>query len=92
MSQTGQALEAIVAEVRAVSSLIGNIAASAREQATGVAEVNATVGDMGKTTQQNASMAEEMRASSYALAQEAEALAGLVGKFKMKASSRARAA
>jgi methyl-accepting chemotaxis protein len=84
VNQAGKALEAILAQVLEISTLVGNIAASAREQAAGVAEVNAMVADMDKTMQQNAAMSEEMTNASHALAQEAEALAGLVGKFKTR--------
>ena len=93
VGETGDALQRIVGRVAEIDSLVGEIAASALEQATGLAEVNSAVNQMDQVTQQNAAMVEESTAASHALANEAEALAGSVARFKighMQAASAGR--
>jgi methyl-accepting chemotaxis protein len=62
---------------------VTEIAASAQEQATGLAEVNTAVNQMDQVTQQNAAMVEQSTAASHSLAQETEALSALIGRFKI---------
>ena len=57
------------------------IAISAKEQATGLSEVNHAVNSMDQTTQQNAAMVEESNAASGALATEAAKLRDLISHF-----------
>jgi len=83
VGQTGEALERIVAQVGEITGLVTEIAASAREQSTGLAEVNSAVNQMDQVTQQNAAMVEESTAASHSLAQEAEELAQLVARFRL---------
>ena len=87
VGQTGAALEKIVAQVAEVTDLVAEIAASAREQSTGLGEVNSAVNQMDQVTQQNAAMVEQSTAASHGLAQEAEELANLVAKFKVGADA-----
>jgi methyl-accepting chemotaxis protein len=67
-----------------LNNLVTELAASAKEQATGLGEVNAAVNQMDQVTQQNAAMVEESTAASHGLADEAEELARLVGKFQIE--------
>ncbi len=87
---TGVALKAIGDYVSQINQLMDAIATSAREQSTGLAEVNTAVNQMDQTTQQNAAMVEESTAASAALAQEAARLRSLVTQFNL--SGRATAA
>jgi methyl-accepting chemotaxis protein len=64
VSQTGSALAEIVAQVVEIAKIVGWIAQSAQEQATGLRQINLAVGDLDKATQQNAAMVEESTASS----------------------------
>jgi methyl-accepting chemotaxis protein len=83
VGETGTALKAIGDYVVQINSLMDAIAVSAREQSTGLAEVNTAVNQMDQTTQQNAAMVEQSTAASAALASEATNLRGLVGQFKL---------
>ncbi|PZR32072.1 methyl-accepting chemotaxis protein [Caulobacter segnis] len=87
VGQTGKALESIVAKVIDVSGIVTEIAASAREQATGLGEVNVAVNQMDQVTQQNAAMVEEATAASHSLATEADDLARLMSQFKVSESA-----
>jgi methyl-accepting chemotaxis protein len=83
VGETGKSLTRIVGHVNQLNHLVTSIAASAQEQATGLAEVNTAVNQMDQVTQQNAAMVEESTAASHSLASEAQTLAELVGQFRI---------
>ena len=83
VGQAGKALARIVVQVADINSVVMEIAASAKEQATGLAEVNTAVNQMDQVTQQNAAMVEQSTAASHSLAQEAEELGRLVSRFEV---------
>jgi methyl-accepting chemotaxis protein len=87
VGDTGKALGRIVSQVDRLNTLVSEIAAAAREQAGGLAEVNTAVSRMDQMTQQNAAMVEETTAGSHSLAHEAGELAQRVGIFKIKFSA-----
>ena len=87
VGQTGQALSGIVGKVAEISGVVQEIAASAQEQALGLAEVNTAVNEMDKVTQQNAAMVEEANAATQGLDGHARALTELVGRFTLGARS-----
>jgi methyl-accepting chemotaxis protein len=92
VGEAGQALGRIMAQVGEVSGVVAGIASSAREQASGLAEVNTAVNQMDQMTQQNAAMVEQSTAASHALAQEAEELAQLAQRFQVGDDAPARPA
>jgi methyl-accepting chemotaxis protein len=69
--------------VTEIDGVVGEIAASAHEQATGLAEVNTAINQMDQVTQQNAAMVEQSTAASHALAQETEDLVNLTSRFQL---------
>jgi methyl-accepting chemotaxis protein len=83
VGETGTALTRIVDQVGRLNILISEIAASAREQATGLGEVNTAVNHMDQVTQQNAAMVGETTVASTALADQASELSRLIGRFKL---------
>ena len=92
VGQTGEALKRIVDHVAEVSVLGGEIAVSAQEQSTGLAQVNVAVNQMDQVTQQNAAMVEQSTAASHSLAQEARRLSELMAGFKLGDVQAARGA
>ncbi|WP_425995897.1 methyl-accepting chemotaxis protein [Caulobacter sp. DWR1-3-2b1] len=82
VGQTGKALHNILEQVSRINGVVSEIAASAREQATGLDEVNVAVTRMDQVTQQNAAMVEESTAASHALSKEADTLAQLMAQFQ----------
>ncbi len=78
---TGAALSEIGGFIVEINGHMEAIAQSAKEQSTGLAEVNSAVNHMDQTTQQNAAMVEESTAASAALANEAQTLRSLISKF-----------
>ncbi len=83
VGETGRALTRIAAQVERLNGLVSGIAASAQEQATGLAEVNTAMNQMDQTTQQNAAMVEQSTAASHSLESEADELARLIGQFEL---------
>ncbi len=79
--KTGEALRTIGGFITEMNTHMDAIALSAKEQATGLSEVNHAVNSMDQTTQQNAAMVEESNAASAALASEAAKLRDLISHF-----------
>ncbi|MGO7136451.1 methyl-accepting chemotaxis protein [Rhizobium leguminosarum] len=90
---TGEALTVIGGFIGEVNSHMNAIAVSAKEQSTGLAEINTAVNSMDQGTQQNAAMVEESTAAAASLAEEAAKLRNLVAGFKLDgAAAQPRAA
>jgi methyl-accepting chemotaxis protein len=83
VGETGEALQRIVSQIAEITDVVGEIAASSKEQASGLAQVNTAVNQMDQVTQQNAAMVEQSTAASHALAREATELAQLMGQFRI---------
>ena len=83
VGQTGEALSRLGVQVAEIDGIVGEIAASAREQAVGLDQVNTAVNQMDQVTQQNAAMVEQSTAASHALAGEADALNRLISGFQV---------
>ena len=87
VDQTGEALIRIVDQVAEIDGIVGEIAASAQEQASGLDQVNTAINQMDQVTQQNAAMVEESTAASHTLSQETAELARLIGEFRLEAGA-----
>jgi len=85
VGETGAALVQIEAEVTEITAHVRAIVEAAREQSTGIQEINTAVNTMDQGTQQNAAMVEQTNAASHSLAKEASALNGLLGQFTLDA-------
>ncbi len=89
---TGTVLTTIEGYIVTINQHMEAIATSAREQSTGLAEVNTAVNQMDQVTQQNAAMVEETNAASATLANEANRLQQLIGQFSLGMGSPGEAA
>jgi len=83
VSETGAALQRIIAQIGDINALVSGIASSAEQQANGLQQVNIAVSEMDGVTQQNAAMVEEATAAARSLAEEAGTLASHVARFKL---------
>jgi len=83
VSETGEALKTIQDNIVLVNDHMQAIASSAREQATGLSEVNSAVNQMDQVTQQNAAMVEESNAASATLATETQRLRQFISRFTL---------
>ena len=83
VDDTGKSLGRIVAKVAQIDGVVAEIAASAQEQAAGLAEVNTAINQMDQVTQQNAAMVEQSTAASHSLAQDTAELERLTAHFQV---------
>jgi methyl-accepting chemotaxis protein len=84
VGQTGRSLDSIVGQVEQISGVVVTIAASAREQATALSEVNVALNHMDQVTQQNAAMVEQSTAACHNLSGEAAELDRLTSQFSVE--------
>jgi methyl-accepting chemotaxis protein len=88
-------LSTIVGAVGKVSDIVAEIAASSKEQASGIGQVNQAVADVGKVTQQNAASSEQSSSAAAELSGQARELAKMIATFRLErgaAAPRAAAA
>ncbi|WP_084454859.1 methyl-accepting chemotaxis protein [Novosphingobium rosa] len=83
VSQTQAALLRIVRQASDLADMIGGLAQGSAQQADAIAQVNGVIADLDKATQQNAALVEETTAAATSLANEAERLAQVVGRFTL---------
>ncbi|MFF0952200.1 methyl-accepting chemotaxis protein [Rhizobium leguminosarum] len=83
VTATGEALGLIQGHVVKINEHVHSIATAAKEQSTGLSEVNTAVNQMDQMTQQNAAMVEESTAATNRLAEEAANLDRLIARFKL---------
>ncbi len=85
VSQTGATMQEIVASIRRVTDIMGEISAAGQEQELGIGQINQAVAEMDTVTQQNAALVEEAAAASESMQEQAAALAEMVSRFKLDA-------
>ncbi|CDN50683.1 HAMP domain-containing methyl-accepting chemotaxis protein [Neorhizobium galegae] len=84
--ETGISLKSIGEYVVQINQVMDAIATSAREQSTGLAEINTAVNHMDQATQQNAAMVEQSTAAVASLSSEASRLRNLVNQFQLESN------
>jgi methyl-accepting chemotaxis protein len=87
VTQSGQTLELIVASIKKVADIVGEIAAASREQSAGIEQVNKAVMQMDEMTQQNAALVEESTAASQSMATQARALSQTMERYRVDESA-----
>ena len=90
--RASEALRTIGGFITEINTHMDAIAVSAKEQSTGLSEVNQAVNQMDQTTQQNAAMVEQSNAASAELAAEAGKLRELISQFTIDGSATAQSA
>ena len=83
VDRTGQTLREIMTSVKKVSDIVAEMAAAAREQASGIEQVNKAILQMDQVTQQNAALVEETAAASHAMGDQARELQQMMSFFKL---------
>ena len=83
VDRAGATMTEVVAAIRRVTDLMGEISAASTEQAQGVSQVGEAVQQMDQVTQQNAALVEEMAAAASSLRSQAADLVQVVAVFKL---------
>lgn len=80
----GATMDEVVASVRRVTDIVGEIASASQEQSAGIEQVNHAITDMDNMTQQNAALVEQASAAAQAMNEQAASLAQVVNIFKVQ--------
>ncbi len=83
VEDAGSTMSEIVASVRRVTDIIGEISAASSEQSSGIGQVNIAVSQLDQMTQQNAALVEESTAAAESLREQAQRLSGVVSAYRL---------
>jgi methyl-accepting chemotaxis protein len=83
VTDAGQTMEDIVASVKRVTDIMGDISRSSSAQDREIQEVNAAVANLDEMTQQNAALVEQSAAAAQSMREQAQVLTTLVATFKL---------
>jgi methyl-accepting chemotaxis protein len=83
VGQAGVTMDEVVASVRRVTDIMGEIANASAEQSAGIEQVNMSIIEMDSMTQQNAALVEEAAAAAQSLQDQAGELARVVSIFRL---------
>ncbi|MFL6624928.1 MAG: methyl-accepting chemotaxis protein [Vitreoscilla sp.] len=83
VGKAGGTMRDIVTQVRKVNEMLAEISAAAREQTSGLGQINNAVGQLDQVTQQNAALVEESAAAAESLRQQAARLVAAVAAFRV---------
>ena len=87
MAKTVDALDAVRTAVVEITNQMDTIAETARSQHEGVSTINSAMSELDAMTQQNAAMFEETTAACTMLADSAQKLRDLTGRFQISSRS-----
>ena len=80
--EAGQTMADVVASIRRVTVIMGEISQASREQSQGVSTVGTAVSEMDAATQQNAALVEQSAAAAESLRAQARQLVQAVAAFR----------
>jgi methyl-accepting chemotaxis protein len=83
VDSAGATITEVVASIRRVTDIVGEISAASREQSTGVAQVGEAVTQMDRATQENAALVEQSAAAAESLKAQAQQLVQSVAVFRL---------
>jgi methyl-accepting chemotaxis protein len=91
VEEAGGAMQEIVTGVQRVRDIIGEISIAADSQSSGIGQVNASVQEIDRMTQQNAALVEESAAAAESMREQADRLAQIVRQFRLESQGRSGA-
>jgi methyl-accepting chemotaxis protein len=83
VDDAGTTMKEVVASVRRVTDIMGEITAAGHEQTAGIEQIHQAVMQMDQVTQQNAALVEEAAAAAESLQDQARNLVQVVSVFKL---------
>ncbi|WP_426173672.1 methyl-accepting chemotaxis protein [Massilia sp. TWR1-2-2] len=87
VNSAGATMNEVVASVKRVTAIMGEIALAGQEQSAGIAQVNQAIAQMDQVTQQNAALVEQAAAAADSMQDQARQLSSVVGTFKLAAAA-----
>ncbi len=91
VEEAGKVIGDVVAGVRRVTDIVGEISAASREQTLGLEQVNQAIAQMDLVTQQNAALVEEAAAATGSLETQSSQLVQAMSVFQLDQGSAQRA-
>ena len=91
VSDAGQTMDEVVASVRRVTDIMGEITAASSEQSAGISQVNQAIAQMDAATQQNAALVEQAAAAAESMQGQAARLLQAVRVFHLETAGAAPA-
>ena len=82
VDEAGQTMQEIVASVKRVTDIIGQITIASQEQSSGIEQVNQAVVNLEQATQQNAAVVEKTASAAEAVRVQAASLLDTVSRFE----------
>ena len=83
VKEAGATMDDVVASVRRVTDIVGEITSATSEQSIGIDQVNTAITQMDQVTQQNAALVEQAAAAAASMQEQAERLAEVASSFKL---------
>ena len=83
VDQAGKTMDDVVASIRQVTDVVGEITAASAEQSAGIEQVNQAIAQMDQVTQQNAALVEEAAAASESMHHQSRELSVVVSEFRL---------
>jgi methyl-accepting chemotaxis protein len=80
--RSGKLLLDLMPSIHKTATLVEEVAAASREQASGVAQINSAMSQVDEATQRNASAAEELSSTAEELSAQAESMRALIATFR----------
>jgi methyl-accepting chemotaxis protein len=87
VNQAGATMSEVVASVKHVADIIGEISAASVEQSSGIEQINQAIMHIEHVTQQNAALVEEISTNTHSMQEEAKKLEHAVSAFKLAESA-----
>jgi methyl-accepting chemotaxis protein len=86
VTEAGATMDEIVASVKRVTDIMGEITSASREQEAGIEQINRAITEMDTVTQQNAALVEEATAAAGSLQEQTVNLTQVVSVFRIDAA------
>jgi methyl-accepting chemotaxis protein len=83
VEQAGKTMDEVVASIRRVTDIMGDITTASKEQSDGIEQVSEVILQLDQMTQQNAALVEEEAAATASLKDLADQLALVVSEFQL---------
>ncbi|PLR50280.1 methyl-accepting chemotaxis protein [Chimaeribacter arupi] len=85
VAKAGSTMEEVLASVKSVTDIMGEITLASAEQRSGIEEINTAITQMDQVTQQNAALVNESAAAAQSMQEQAHQLARAIRVFKVEA-------
>ena len=83
VNEAGATMDELLNGVRNVTTLMGEIMSSSREQSAGISQVNLAINQLDSATQQNAALVQEVSAASHSMSEQTQQLDRVVAGFRL---------